>query len=143
MLHPSSAPSCSASSLDLDELWTLVDPARDKDLAAQYNIEEGYVVIRHEDCVDALSLYLASVLHSHPEACRLSAAELRALIEKSLQPVEGRQGWMSGYVLYGYYAYLVYSWGSTAWWLYRKPWLVKVAATGAVQAASWLLVLFV
>ena len=141
---PSSLSSPPYPPLDLDELWTLVDPTRDKELAAQYNIEEGYVIVRHEDSVDGLALYLASVLHSHPVACRMGAAELRGLVERALAPVEGGggRGWMRGYVLYGYYAYVAYSWGSTAWWLYRKPWLVQVAATGAVQAASWLLVLF-
>ena len=132
--------------LDLDDTswWTLVDPARDKEAAAEYNIEEGYVVVRHEDTVDAMAVYLAQVLVNHPHASRLSARELAAVIDKSLRPLEPRRYWPGGqYITYGYYAYLAYSWTATAYSLYRRPWMIKLVATGAVQAASWLLVLFV
>ena len=132
--------------LDLDnaDWWTLVDPTRDKEAAAEYNIEEGYVVVRHEDTVDAMAVYLAQVLVNHPHASRLSARELAAVIDKSLRPLEPRRYWLGGrYVTYGYYAYLAYSWTATAYSLYRRPWMIKLVATGAVQAASWLLVLFV
>jgi len=132
--------------LDLDNVdwWTLVDPTRDKEAAAEYNIEEGYVVVRHEDTVDAMAVYLAQILVNHPHASRLSARELAAVIDRSLRPLEPRRYWPGGrYVTYGYYAYLVYSWTATAYSLYRRPWMIKLVATGAVQAASWLLVLFV
>ena len=132
--------------LDLDTVdwWTLVDPARDKEAAAEYNIEEGYVVVRHEDTVDAMAVYLAQVLVNHPHASQLSARELANVIDRSLRPLDTRRGWLSGrYVTYGYYAYLAYSWSATAYSLYRRPWMIKLVATGAVQAASWLLVLFV
>ena len=134
--------------VDLDncEWWTLVDPTRDKEAAAQYSIEEGYVVVQHSDTVDALSSYLASILHSHPDAARLTPDQLRRLIEKALQPVErptGFSSWCGGYLTYGYYTYLAWSWGSTAWSLYQRPWLIKIVASGAITAASWILVLFV
>ena len=132
--------------LDLDNVdwWTLVDPTRDKEAAAEYNIEEGYVVVRHEDTVDAMAVYLAQVLVNHPYASRLSARDLAAVIDKSLRPLEPRRYWLGGrYITYGYYAYLAYSWTATAYSLYRRPWMIKLVATGAVQAASWLLVLFV
>ena len=132
--------------LDLDNVdwWTLVDPTRDKEAAAEYNIEEGYVVVRHEDTVDAMAVYLAQVLVNHPHASRLTAQQLAAIIDKSLRPLEPRRYWPGGrYITYGYYAYLAYSWTATAYSLYRRPWMIKLVATGAVQAASWLLVLFV
>ena len=132
--------------LDIDSIdwWELVDPGRSKEAAAEYNIEENYVVVRHEDTVDAMAQYLAQVLANHPYASQLSARELAAVIDKSLRPLEPRRYWLSGrYVTYGYYAYLAYSWSATAYSMYRRPWLIKLVATGAVQAASWLLVLFV
>ena len=147
-----SAASCASSEhevaildLDSEDWWTMIsDPTRDKEAAAQYNIEEGYVVVRHEDTVDAMAVYLAQVLVNHPHASRLSARELAAVIDKSLRPLEPRRYWLGGrYITYGYYAYLAYSWTATAYSLYRRPWMIKLVATGAVQAASWLLVLFV
>jgi len=134
------------------EWWTIVDSERDRKTLrdeSEVNVpceltsgddDDSYVMVDDRDLGDALSNFVALSMKRYPEAKTLSPKQLNKLMEQTfggLKPpstVGKIYGWAQ-------LAYSSYGWGCCLWSLYKEPVMVKLAATGALRACSWLLIL--
>lgn len=101
---------------------------------------DGYVLVKENDALDALAEFIVKQMAKHREVRQLTPQQVRAMIEGTMcdmqEPTTVKKVWN-----WGRLAYQAWGWGSTAWALYKEPAMIRLVASGAIKAATWILVL--
>jgi len=138
------------------EWWTIVESARDREIAredgetyvecelaaeSKTDDDDSYLLVEEKNLGDALSNFVAETIRKkYPEAKALSPKQLTKLIDKSFYGLK-EPTTLGRYVKYGHLAYTTYGWGMCVWSLYKDPAMVKLAATWGLRAARWIMIL--
>jgi hypothetical protein len=144
--------------LDLQDIewWTIVNPVdeqgneikpaqltpgEEEKKNTEDSDDEGFVVLKERDYVDALADFITkNIREHHPEAARLTPTQLREMLNGTFSDLK-EPGTLGKAWQWGKFMYTTYGWGQTAWSLYQQPAMVRLVASGVFQAATWVLVL--
>lgn len=93
----------------------------------------AYVLVEREDVVEALALFIARFVASHPQAAHLSPDKLRSALSSALADVRKSRcrrlwDWSKSAHRWGVWCY-----GAAT--LYSDPWVIKAVCTGLWTAA--------